>query len=280
MKRYKSIYFLICLAILLLTGCANKEAKQVLDAVKNNNQTYRDASVNFQIALIRTLKHERMVALENKLEKNRLELKLKLQVSSGKRIFAKLDEQLKLFDIAIEKPIERMEEERKEAIKAGDKQKELELAVQLAATLAFFGKEQINLTNSTRGKLAKIREESNKEVDDAFNELAKKLANNGKQLDIEIEKIEQEIRAFTKSDFNAELKAYNELNRYLSFPISAFKAFFKELVGTEVFQQLQQVSIDNVKIGDFFIDKANNHIDRVEKIMTDKISSTVLKITS
>lgn len=280
MKRYKSIYFLICLAVLLLTGCANQEAKQVLDAVKNNNQTYRDASVNFQIALIRTLKHERMVALENKLEKNRLELKLKLHVSSGKRIFAKLDEQLKLFDIAIEKPIERMQEERKKAIKAGDKQKEIELSVQLATTLAFFGKEQINLTNSTRGKLAKIREESNKEVDDAFNELAKKLANNGKQLDIEIEKIEQEIRAFTKSDFNAELKAYNELNRYLSFPISAFKAFFKELVGTEVFQQLQQVSIDNVKIGDFFIDKANNHIDSVEKIMTDKISSTVLKITS
>lgn len=279
MNRYINKPLLVCLVMVLLTGCANQEAKRVLNAVKDNNQAYREASVNFQIALIKTLKHERIKALENELEKNRLELKLHLQVSSGKRIFAKLDEQLKLFKIAIDKPIERMQKEREAALKQGDKQKELELAVQVATTLAFFGKEQIDLTNKTEEKLAKVRKESSQEIDDAFDELAKQLTEKSKLLDIEVDKIANEIKTFTQSDYNTEIAAYKELNRYFSFPQSAFKAFFKELVGTEVFQELQRVTIDNVKVGDFFLDKANKHIDKVDKTITDKISSAVLKLT-
>lgn len=279
-KFYRNRIFLgLTLLVLLLSGgCANQQAKDVLTALKENNETYRQGAADFEIELLRIAKDKVIKGLQATIEKEKLDLQLEVYQRSEKVLFDDIDDELKLFEKAMAGPIKRMQDERKVALANNNKQQELELAVQVSATLALYGKEQLDLINSTKAKVKTFREEMFEKIDKDFKSLEAQMDGVEKDLDTEINTIIERIKSVNEAQGDKEKLAYDQLNKYLGFPLSAVKSFLKGLVGEKTFQTLQKFSFDNKPLGDLFLEKAEKEVDGFYKSVNRKTDDLIDEI--
>ena len=279
-KFYRNRIFLglMLLVLLLSGGCANQQAKDVLAALQENNENYRKGAANFEIELLKIAKAKVIKGLETTIAKEKLDLQLKVYQGSEKVLFGGIDHELELFEKAMAGPIERMQEERKVALASNNKQKELELAVQVSATLALYGKEQLDLINSTKAKVKTFREDMFEKIDKDFKSLEAQMDTVEKDLDAEINTIIERIKSVNEAQSDKEKLAYDQLNKYLGFPLSAVKSFLKGLVGEKTFQTLQKFSFNNKPLGDLFLDKAEKEVDGFYKSINRKTDDLIDEI--
>ena len=279
-KFYRNRIFLgfMLLVLLLSGGCANQQAKDVLAALQENNENYRKGAANFEIELLKIAKAKVIKGLETTIAKEKLDLQLKVYQGSEKVLFGGIDHELELFEKAMAGPIERMQEERKVALASNNKQKELELAVQVSATLALYGKEQLDLINSTKAKVKTFREDMFEKIDKDFKSLEAQMDTVEKDLDAEINTIIERIKSVNEAQSDKEKLAYDQLNKYLGFPLSAVKSFLKGLVGEKTFQTLQKFSFNNKPLGDLFLEKAEKEVDGFYKSINRKTDDLIDEI--
>ncbi len=279
-NRNRFLLGLILLVSLLASGCANQQAKDVLGALKQNNENYRASSINFETGLLGISKSKVIEGLKEAIEKEKLDLKLQVYQRSEEVFFDGIDRELELFDKAMEGPIERISKQKNAAEKANNKRKELELAVQLSATLALYGKEKLELIESTGVKLKIFREEVLKKIDNDFESLEQQMAATEKLLDLEMNGIIEQIKNKNKDQGDKQKAAYEQLDRYLSFPLSAVRPFLKGLLGEKTFQTLQQFSFENKPLGDLFLEKAEKEVNDFRKSLERKTGKLIDEINN
>ncbi len=268
-----------------LPGCASRQkAVDTINAIQTTRAQVEAAHRKFTLEL--TTQYLGAVKARLRAEAEVLKERVRAEIFSkaDKKMSGTFESASNQLDISMDDTIKTLREDLdaekdKRSRGTGDRAKELELAVQLAATLAVTEKERGKFASRTRDRFVAKREEAIAELNAKFDELLKHSAFD---FDPEVEAkavldtyFKQNAAYDSKVDFGL-----NELTRYVNSLKLGMQSFFTGAIGDGLTKFAISATDSPLRAGlsriaNTYIDKANDEIDSFEESALKKADDLI-----
>ena len=243
--------FIAIVAIAVGSGCAaTKKATETIEAMQKVAPQYGDTHRQAQLKIAERYFETVKVLMRQSVELRGQELKVSVYERTEAVIDTLSEQAVDQLDGALADTIARLNAQldHEKALRTsgqGNRQRELELAAQLSATLAELGKQNNQLIAKVRVDAAQLRGRALALIDDAVEEaLADPVFNFSAE-----EEAEALMKDFHDTTRSLEAKmdnGYTQLERYVEGPRIFAKAFVEGLIGGDLEETLNDLTGNNL----------------------------------